>query len=148
MRRDEFEMLDHRMAGKSELAGHPHALIARRDGGKCDPGIHVVALGAVEAPEKIEVPPGAAELAVGDGLQADVFLLLDDPLDLAILDRLEIGGADLALGAPLPRLLQGGGTQQAADVVGAERGLGSFHRLTPTLSPSCPRKRASIVQKP
>jgi hypothetical protein len=42
-----------------------------------------VALGAVEAPEKIEVPPRAAELAVGDGLQADLLLLLDDPLDLA-----------------------------------------------------------------
>ena len=141
-------MLDHGVAGKPELAGHLHALVAGRDGGKRDAGIHAVALGAVEAPEKVEVPPGAAELAVGDGLQADLLLLLDHPLDLAIFHRLEVGGADLALGALFPRLLQRCGTQEAADVVGTERGLGSFHGATPTLSPSCPRKRASIFQKP
>src|SRR6476646_2357359 len=124
-------MLDHRMTGKSELAGHLHPLVAGGDGGEGDAGIHVVALGAVEAPEKIEMPPGAAELAVGDGLQADLLLLLDDPLDLAILHRLEVGGADLTLGAFFPRLLQRSGPQEAADVVGTERGLGSFHCFTP-----------------
>ena len=116
--------------------------------GECDAGIHAVALGAVEAPEKIEVPPGAAELAVGDGLQADLLLLLDDPLDLAILHRLEVGGADLALGALFPRLLQRCGTQEAADVVGTERGLGSFHRSTPTPRRHARGKRAAIFQKP
>ena len=56
-------------------------------------------LDAVEAPEEIELPPGAAEFAVGDRLQADLFLLLDDALDLAVLDRLQRGGVDLALRA-------------------------------------------------
>ena len=92
-----------------------------------------VALGAVEAPEEIEMPPGAAELAVGDGLQADLLLLLDDALDLAVFDRLEVGGADLALGALCPRLLQRCGAQQAADMVGAERRLGAFHGALSTL---------------
>jgi hypothetical protein len=41
-------------------------------------------LDAVEPPEKVEVPPGAAELAVGDRLQADLLLLLDDRADLAV----------------------------------------------------------------
>src|SRR4029077_8316996 len=130
------------------LAGHLYALVAGRDGGKRDAGIHVVALGAVEPPEKVEVPPGAAELAVGDGLQADLLLLLDHPLDLAIFHRLEVGGADLTLGALFPCLLQRCGTQEATDVVGTERGLGSFHGATPTRSPSCPRKRATKFQKP
>ena len=38
---------------------------------------------AVEPPEEIQMPPRAAELAVGDGLQPDLLLLLDDALDLA-----------------------------------------------------------------
>jgi hypothetical protein len=41
-----------------------------------------VLLDAIEAPEEIEMPPGAAEFAVGDRLQPGLFLLLDDPLDL------------------------------------------------------------------
>ena len=48
-------------------------------------------LDAVELAEEIEVPPGAAELAVGRQLQADILLLLDDLLDLAVLDLLEVG---------------------------------------------------------
>ena len=57
--------------------------------GEGDAAVHDVLLGAVEAPEEIEMPPRAAELAVGDRLQADVLLLLDDALDLAVLDRLQ-----------------------------------------------------------
>ena len=57
-----------------------HAFIARRDRGKRDAGVHHVAFDAVEAPEEIEMPPRAAEFAVGDRLQADRFLLLDDRL--------------------------------------------------------------------
>ena len=33
-------------------------------------------LDAIETPEEIEMPPGAAEFAIGDRLQANVFLLL------------------------------------------------------------------------
>ena len=36
------------------------------------------------------MPPGAAELAVGRELEADLLLLLDDLLDLAVFDRLEL----------------------------------------------------------
>ena len=59
-------MLEHRVAGKAELPGDAHAFIAGGDGGKGDPGIHDVALDAVEPPQEVEMPPGAAELAVGD----------------------------------------------------------------------------------
>ena len=85
-------MLDHRMAGKADLAGDLDALIARRHGGKRDAGVHDVLLDAVETPEKVEMPPRAAEFAVGDGLQPGGFLLLDDVLDFAIFDRLQFGG--------------------------------------------------------
>ena len=55
-------------------------------------------------------------------------------VDLAILDRLEFGGADLAFGAALARLLQRRGPQQAADLIGTEWRLGSFHWFTPGIS--------------
>ena len=47
----------------------------------------------VEVPEEIEVPPRAAELAVGGELQADLLLLLDDLPDLLVLDRSSAGRA-------------------------------------------------------
>src|SRR6516225_1299141 len=135
VRLHEFEMLDHRMAGKSELAGDAHPLIAGGDAGKCNAGIHDVAFDAVETPEKIEMPPGPAELAVGDGLQSHFLLLLDHTFDLAVLDRLEIRRADLALRALLARRLQRRRAQEAAHVIGAEWRLGSFHdRTCPVVS--------------
>src|SRR3972149_202606 len=67
------------------------------------------------------MPPGAADFAVGDRLQAALFLASDDALDLAVLDRLECRRIDFASGALLARLLQRGRTQQAADVIGAKR---------------------------
>ncbi len=69
------------------------------------------------------MPPRAAKLAVGDGLQADILLLLDDALDLPVLDRFQGVGRDLALGALRPCVMDGSGAQQAADVIGAEWGL-------------------------
>ncbi len=117
-------MLDHRMAGEADLAGDLHAFIARRAPRRNAMPVSITwRLDAVEAPEEIEMPPGAAEFAVGDRLQADRFLLLDDALDLAVFDRLERGGVDLALGVLLARLLQRGRAQQAADMIGAERRL-------------------------
>ena len=102
-------MLEHRMAGKAELAGDAYSFVAGRDRGKSDPGVHDMAFDAVEAPEEIEVPPGAAEFAVADRLQADRLLFSDDVFDLAILDRPERVGRDLALGAALARGFQRGG---------------------------------------
>ena len=152
---DEFEMLDHRMAGEAELAGDLHAFIARRHRGKGDAGIHDVALDAVEAPQEIEMPPRAAKLAVGDRLQSGRLLLFDDVLDFAILDRLEFGGADLAFGALLARGFPRRRPQQAADMIGAKRRLCSVRhgfllsrvmaRLVPAIppifAPLCPHKR-------
>ena len=88
-------------------------------------------LDTVEAPEEIEVPPGAAVFAVGRELETDLLLLADDLLDLAVLDLLELTGGDLAfftLGAGgLDRLR----AQDRADMVGAERWLGTLHGTLP-----------------
>ena len=67
------------------------------------------------------MPEGAPEFAIGRELHSDVFLLLDDLLDLFILDGLELCGGDLALVALGARLLQTLGAQETADLIGAER---------------------------
>src|SRR5258708_9544848 len=90
VRLHEFEMLDHRMGGKSQLAGDPHSLVARSDAGKCNAGIHDVALDAIKPPEKIEVPPGATKLTVSYCLKPYLLLFLAVPLILTVFDLLEI----------------------------------------------------------
>ena len=124
-------MLQHRVVGEPDLADDARALRPGLQALERDALLHDVTFGAVETPEKVEVPPGAAELAVGDGLEPHLFLLLDHALDLAVFDRLELGRADRALGALLARRLQGRRTQQAAHVIGAERRLGSLHGSLP-----------------
>ena len=98
-------MLDHRMAGKPDLAGNAQGL------GNADPaleihaGIRLDGGDAVELLEEVEMPEGAAELAIGHALEANRFLLGDQRLDLAILDRLEPLGAERASGALLAGFL-------------------------------------------
>ncbi len=127
MRLHEPEMLDHRMVAKAELAHHARAFRTRGHARKRDPLVHRIALDAVEPPEEIEVPPRAAELAVGDGAEPDLLLPLDDLRDLAVLDRSEVACRDLAARAAGAGLLDRRGAQKAADVVGAERRLVTGH---------------------
>ncbi len=77
--------------------------------------------------EDVEIPGQPAEFAVSDGFQPDVFLLLDDVFDGAIFDRLELLGGDFTAFALGARILERGGTQQRADMVGTERWLGTLH---------------------
>ena len=89
--------------------------------------IDLVDFHAVEHAEKIEMPPRAAELAVGRDFEPDLLLLFDDLLDLAVFDLLELSRAELALFPFRARFFQRCGAQQAADDVGAKRRLGSGH---------------------
>ena len=77
---------------------------------------------AVEHAHEVEVPPGAAELAVGHRLEPGVLLHPDDVDDRLVLDRLELLGRErLVLEVGLARGLDRGGPEEAADDVGAER---------------------------
>src|SRR3974390_3591563 len=90
------------------------------------------------------MPRGAAELAVGRVLEADVLLLLDHRRDLAVLDCAQRLGRDLALLIPGARLLERGRPQQAADVIGAEWRLGARHGVSSLRFPTlCVMPRAS-----
>ncbi len=121
----EAEVIEHRMVvGEIELADHADGVVPGlrrpRTGCPCRGG---TARSRSSLAEEIEVPPGAAELAVGRELQADRGLLVHDLLDLHVLDLAQIVGRDLALLEPGAGFLDLRRTQQAADLVGAERGL-------------------------
>src|SRR2546423_3028625 len=95
-------MLDHRMTGESDLADDVRPFRLGLHAGELDAVLDLLHRNAVEAAEEIEMPPGAAELAVGGELQAGLFLLDDDFFDLGILDRLELIGGGTPLFPPPP----------------------------------------------
>src|SRR4029079_11288332 len=91
-------MREHRMVGREiELARNADALWARFHAAKLDAVRQRDLLAAGQPPEEIEMPPGAAVLAVGRKLKPDLLLLAHDLLDLAVLDRLQRIGRDVAL---------------------------------------------------
>jgi len=111
---EEFEMLHHRMAAmEAEFRDDTRPLGPCRHPGEGHAALHGVALDPFEAPQEIEMPPGAAELAVGDGMHTDLLLFFDDMLDFAILDGFQLRGIDRARRERRARVLQRGGTQQA-----------------------------------
>ena len=75
------------VGGEIELAGDLQALGLGLDAVELDAVVEHHALAARELPEEVEMPPGAAELAVGGELQAHLLLLPDDLPDLLVLDR-------------------------------------------------------------
>ena len=126
VRLQELEVLQHRMIGKSDLAGDLDAARLGLHALKLNAVIELVDFHAVEHAEEIEVPPRAAKLAIGGKLKADLFLLLDDLLDLAVFNLFELSRRNRALLALRARLLDRRGAQNAADMVGAEWRLGSL----------------------
>jgi hypothetical protein len=125
---DEAEIVDVRMCGEADAAGHAHALGLGLDAVEDDAVADLIELDAVESLEEIELPPRAARLAVGGGLEPNLLLLSDRLLDLAVLDRAQRAGGELAALVLRPRLLERRRPQQAADVVGAEWRRLPLHR--------------------
>src|SRR5712691_2037822 len=143
------------MVGEADLALDAQALRLGLHAVELDAGVGLVEVDAVEHPKEIEVPPGAAELAVGRKLEADLLLLLDDLLDFPVFDRLELGRRDGALFVLGAGLLERRGAQEAADMIGAVGRLGSFHckgslgqltasKGTPAKPPSTTKRRRIV----
>ena len=78
--------------------------------------------------EKVAAPETAPVFAVGHRFQSERRLLGDRAADRLVLDGFQIGCADLAAVALGARLLDFLWSQQAADMIGAERWFG-YHRL-------------------
>src|SRR5712671_5401101 len=73
------------------------------------------------------MPIGAAELAVGDRVEPDLLLPGDDLADLGVLDGGKLGGGDSPRRVLEARLLKRRGTQDRADMIGAERREVALH---------------------
>jgi hypothetical protein len=76
-----------------------------------------------EAVDEVHVPGGAAELAVGGRRQPDLLLQGHRVADRGVLDRAQAGVVERPGGVPGPGVDQRGWAEQAADVVGTERGV-------------------------
>src|SRR6185436_10008007 len=95
---EEAEMIQHRMVvGEVELANHADGVMAGLDARELNTGLGVEEFAAAELGEEIEMPPGAAEFAVGRELQADRSLLVHDLLDLEVLGLAQVLRRDLPL---------------------------------------------------
>ena len=124
---EKLEVLEHRVVGESDLAHDAQALRL---------GLHAAELDALVALVQSRRRPACRRnrSATRSGetrrrwraCKPELLLLPDDLLDLAVLDRLELGRRDHALFALGARLLERRGAQEAADMIGAERRLGSF----------------------
>ena len=126
---EELEVLDMGMVLRADLAGDAGRLGLGLGARELDALIDLDHFHAIELADEVHVPPGAAELAVGDGLEANGLLLIDDLLDLDILDRLQVVGGDLVGEEFLAGVLEGGGAQQRSHMVGAEGGRFAHHDL-------------------
>ena len=114
------------MAGKrAELAGHAQHHRLGVVALELDLALAEIGLDAIQRAQKIVIPEGAAEFAIGDGLQPDVFLPLDDGAISRSSTALSCVGGDLALLPFGAGLFQRRGAQQAADMIGAERRIGA-----------------------
>ena len=110
------ELAGHAQTGRREVDVALVAVEVHRD-------VLLDLLHAADLVHEVHVPGRAAELAVGDALQADVFLHLHDSADRVVLDRLQLRGAHAAVLVLVTRAQQLFRAQQAADVIGPERRL-------------------------
>ena len=125
-------MGEHRVATKRDPAVDAHAFVARRRTRECDTGVRGMPAHTRESPEEIEMPPRAAQLAVGHCAQADGLLTRDHPRNLTILDERERGRIDVATREPCSRLHERRWPQQTANVIGAKRCALPAHRGHPS----------------
>ena len=124
VRRQEAEMIQHGMAGETQLPRYPHGAGLGLGALELDALGRLITFDTLQALEEVEMPPGAPELAVGGRLQADRLLAGDDLADLRILDAAQRLGGDLAGLTARARFLETRSAQQAADHIGAERRQG------------------------
>src|SRR4051812_31834574 len=119
-------MIQHRMVGrKTQPPHHMRRLCLGLYALKLDAVSSITDFDAIEHPEKIEMPPRSAEFSVCDTFQPNGFFLGGDARNFAILHVLQFGCANGARLTICARILNCCTAQNAADVIGAERRLGS-----------------------
>ena len=74
-------MIEHHVPVEADFGGNPQSLRLSLYALKLDTVVSLHHVDALQTAEEIEVPPGPAELAVGNGFQANRLLLPDDIAD-------------------------------------------------------------------
>ena len=110
---------------------------------KRDLDLLVRGIDAVKLVDEVHVPGGATELAVGRGLQANLFLHADRVADRVVLGRPQLRGRDPVLREVLACLEKLGRSKQAPHVVGPERGRRALAHVFPPSSAMTSRKIAN-----
>ncbi len=82
-----------------------------------------VRLDAAQLGEKVQMKIFAAQLAIGDGVQTDIFLQLHHFSDGLVFGRAQLGGGNLPLHGLCVRVQQIFRAQEAADMIGAKQGF-------------------------
>jgi hypothetical protein len=113
-------MGNHRVLAKLDAAVDTYPFRAWGGADERHTGVVAMLFDAFESPEKIEMPPRAPQLAVGDRFEPEVFLALDDALDFGIFDPRQRDAVDLAERVLRARRFESFGTEQAADVIGTK----------------------------
>ena len=83
--------------------------------------------------EKVQMPEGAAEFAVGHSLEAVLHFLFNEILDEAVFERGERGTIELPGLKSVTRVEQFLGAQKAADNISTIRGIDLGHFSSPAL---------------
>ena len=99
----------------AELAATPGAAAGPR------PGDRTVLVQAVDRFVEVAHEAAAAELAVGEDLEAQLLLPREDAKNLPVLDLRQALGRDTGIAAGVAHLAR---SQEAADVIGAVHGIG------------------------
>ena len=123
----EFEVRHHARLGAAQLASDEHRRRLRLDALELHAVVRIALsheLNAVEAGDEVDVPPVAAEFAVGDRRKAEILLQLHHLANQAIFGILQLRGGRASQAYLLAHVMQLVRPEQAADVVGAK---GSAH---------------------
>ena len=123
-------MVQHRMiVGEIELADHPHRVMPGLHAGELDAGLGMKQFAAGQLARKSKChqerrnSPSVASFRPIGACLCTTFSISH------VLGLAQIVGGDFALLQPGARFLDARRPQQAADLVGAERGFGSLHGL-------------------
>ena len=91
-------------------------------------------LDAFQLLEEVDMEIGAAELAVGNALEPEIFLESDDIANRLVFDHSLRVAIDLCALVPIARVEQSFGSKEAADVIGTERWGGACGHCRSVLS--------------
>ena len=125
---EEPKVVKHGMVlAMADLALHLDAVALGDHARELDAGVPRLVSDTLQLPEIVVAPVAPAQLAVGDEPEARFLLLGDDLDDLGVLDGGDFVGCDFARVLLLARRLDGRGSEEAADVIGAERSVVAGH---------------------